>query len=383
MKKIIIFVLCIFLSLPVFADNILQQKYEANNVQKLKGIPYHVIYLINDDYDGYKNGGGSLYGVISYQIEQCKKEHRAKDLEYLEQASSMYEYAYNSQSKENMQYVYIEDEDYQNISEGAKNAISSYNMLYLLSQIDESNIDFDKYYDKLNNDKQEYSANKNNMKRNKELCTQYYQTHEETDKYIEFLQSINNAKYSKNNGIYEYGSVGKYADVIQNFKDLSKNCENFSNEIYKYSYAYEKNKYQNWLIKNNKKPIGGTLQQFVYDGRYQPKTGYIYTHDPKDLFLIVKQTVPGGVIVSGRHDIGGGFHTINDIFLQTTKSFADGAYITEPIFAEYKGFYDYTTVMGARRRIYKFYRYGQNEIKANFQIPSEKFYFYGWDGKWY
>lgn len=42
----------------------------------------------------------------------------------------------------------------------------------------------------------------------------------------------------------------------------------------------------------------------------------------------------------------------------------------------FKGYYDYTTVFGVKKRIYKFYRWGQSEIDANFKIPGQPLYFY-------
>ena len=34
------------------------------------------------------------------------------------------------------------------------------------------------------------------------------------------------------------------------------------------------------------------------------------------------------------------------------------------------------TVFGVKKRIYKFYRWGQSEIDANFKIPGQPLYFY-------
>lgn len=86
--------------------------------------------------------------------------------------------------------------------------------------------------------------------------------------------------------------------------------------------------------------------------------------------------MPGGVILTGEYLGPYGPPGYGSIFLQTSKQFADGQIIRDGIVAEYKGFYDYYTVLGAKKRIYKFYRLGETEIKKNFEIPGQPFYFY-------
>ena len=150
-------------------------------------------------------------------------------------------------------------------------------------------------------------------------------------------------------------------------------------QIYQYSYNYEKNKYNNWFNKNHKKRFANiTLDSFIYHPKYvTPQTGYLYTFVPgRDFYLKVMQTVPGGVILSGNYI--GAYAPLpeNIIYLQTSKQFADNSYIREPIVTEYKGLYEYYTVLGVKKRIYKFYRLGESEIKKNFEIPGQPFYFY-------
>lgn len=155
-----------------------------------------------------------------------------------------------------------------------------------------------------------------------------------------------------------------------------KKYDEMAKIVSEYSYNYEADIYKASQVKNGKKQVKGTLEQFVYGSHYQPQQGALYTHHPtNNLFLKVLQTVPGGVILTGTY-IGHNVYGQNLIFLQTSKSFSDGQYIREPLTAEFKGYYDYTTVLGARKRIYKFYRLGQNEINANFKIPNQTFYFY-------
>ena len=178
----------------------------------------------------------------------------------------------------------------------------------------------------------------------------------------EFISSVN-----KDGSLQIFSMQEKLSNLMQEYDSKAE-------EVSEYSYNYEKKKYNDWAVKNNKKQIKGALEQFVYASHYQPQSG-LYTHNPrKNFYLKVFQTVPGGVILTGSYSIG--TSSVNNIFLQTSKQFADGQIIAEPIIAEFKGYYDYTTVLGAKKRIYKFYRYGQNEIKSTFNIPGQPFYFY-------
>lgn len=173
-------------------------------------------------------------------------------------------------------------------------------------------------------------------------------------------------------------SDNNYAKIYKNNEQLSNEWYNIAVEVSKYSYNYEKQKYVTWAQKNHKKMIANiALSSYVYQPySTAPQTGYLYVYNPKtDFTLQVLQTVSGGVILTGSYYMA---HTpeIDHIFLQTSKKYADGKYILEPVIAEYKGYYDYYTVLGIKKRIYKFYRLGEAEIKKNFEIPGQPFYFY-------
>ena len=164
---------------------------------------------------------------------------------------------------------------------------------------------------------------------------------------------------------------------IDKLKDIISKYDKMADEVCTYSYNYEQQKYQELLVKSGKKIKKGALEQFVYTSQYQPQIGGLYTHNPSmNLYLKVLQTVPGGVILTGSSRVGNGMYDNNCIFLQTSKTFSDGQLIREPITAEYKGYYDYTTVLGVKKRIYKFYRLGQKEIEINSNVSGQTFYFY-------
>ena len=198
---------------------------------------------------------------------------------------------------------------------------------------------------------------------NNELVTQIY-----SKRYtkLEFDKIINSS------------SLMNYFKLYKNNEALQIDWYNKAKEVSTYSYDYEKQTYEAWAQKNNKKVIANiSLAAYVYQPYAPaPEIGYLYVYNPKmDFTLQAFQTVPGGVILTGSYYM---VHTpeIDNIFLQTSKQYADGKYILEPIIAEYKGFYEYYTVLGTKKRIYKFYRLGESELKKNFEIPGQPFYFY-------
>lgn len=246
---------------------------------------------------------------------------------------------------------------------------------------------------------QQYLSNPNNMKKNLDIIKELVI---EKNIYSSMLKVVNidyidraYDTYKKSLGLQSkeqniYPKELSFDDFIDKFSndekalniiDLGNNlehsievCDDNATIISEESYEYEKKKYNDWAKRNNKKVIKGSLEQFVYSAYNTPQNG-LYTHNPrKNFYLKVLQTVPGGVILTGSYSIG--TYNVNPIFLQTSKKFADGQIILEPIIAEFKGYFDYTTVLGVKKRILKFYRYGESEIKNTFNIPGQPFYFY-------
>lgn len=131
-----------------------------------------------------------------------------------------------------------------------------------------------------------------------------------------------------------------------------------------------------------KEQICGNLASIVYYPQSDPpKMGCLYaynTYGQTPFWLQVKQVVNGGILVSA--DDAGiyhyGFYNPKDIYIQTSKQFVDGQILKDKEIVKYTGYYDYITVLGARKRVYKFYRYGKYEIEKNVDKTSlEKFGF--------
>lgn len=131
-----------------------------------------------------------------------------------------------------------------------------------------------------------------------------------------------------------------------------------------------------------KEQICGNLASIVYYPQSNPpKIGCLYaynTYGQTPFWLQVKQVVNGGILVSA--DDAGiyhyGFYNPKDIYIQTSKQFVDGQILQDKEIVKYTGYYDYITVLGARKRVYKFYRYGKYEIDKNVdRLSLEKYGF--------
>lgn len=125
-----------------------------------------------------------------------------------------------------------------------------------------------------------------------------------------------------------------------------------------------------------KESICGSLSTYVYmQNANPPKVGCLYAYNPYDrmspLTLRVQQVINGGILVSADTNYYGNyFSNPKTIFIQTSKQFVDDQLMRDKEIVKYMGVYDYITVLGARKRVYKFYRYGKYEIEKNVEKSS-------------
>ena len=125
-----------------------------------------------------------------------------------------------------------------------------------------------------------------------------------------------------------------------------------------------------------KERICGSLSTYVYmQNANPPKVGCLYAYNPYDRMnpftLRVKQVINGGILVSADTVYYGSyFSNPKTIFIQTSKQFVDDQLMRDKEIVKYMGVYDYITVLGARKRVYKFYRYGKYEIEKNVEKSS-------------
>ena len=349
----------------IVSDNFLQQDFEKKFIEQFKEKVSIIFlldgnYLFTDDYNGYLNGGNSLYGDIVNKISKLNNSNlpnKAVNLQYLKLVKNNIENTAKNQTS--IETIVIPDNDFKLLDEDTK-FYTNFNNVY--AQNDKTiylNVVTQGFNAQIDKWQEVFNKNKNNPKALKNL----YDEVEHEEEYIkQYLNSGHAVRPEIDNKLKEYKEA----------------LNSISYTIYKQGESYEKQKFLSWAQKNNKKLVDGRLSNYVYYAQAPtPKLGYLYEHIPAgDFYLKVFQSVPGGVILTGQYLGPYGPSGYGYIFLQTSKKFADGQIIRDGIVAEYKGYYDYYTVLGVKKRIYKFYRLGESEIKKNFEIPGQPFYFY-------
>lgn len=334
----------------------LQEAFESKELRTFKTNPK---FLLFDDVLNYmdNNNTDSIYGRLLAADKSSSYQINGMDKMTLETLISLYKNAYNDFNLAEMYKV--EDEQYSELPLQTKKLIAFYNSLINSKQV----ISLAPVKNSVMQEYERFLADKNNMKQNKEIYDNISYSSSRLKDFVEYLKKRPNNQ-----------------EELEEAQNTYNDVSSITNEIYQYSYNYEKTKFQNWAKRNNKKIVCGALSNYVYMPNVPtPKIGCLYEYLPqRDFTLHVMQTVPGGVIMSGsaRMAVNFGGSTLNNIYIQTSKSFADNQAVLEPLMVEFKGYYDYTTVLGVKKRIYKFYRLGQSEIDANFKIPNQPLYFY-------
>lgn len=133
MKKLIITLLLLSLSLPAFAGNLLQQEYETAKMQKIATDPSMLNFnkqsLLQDDYLTYLHNGNSILGDLKKLQTTLPKN--SLDYRYINLAVQKYETVvktYNQQMFP-MGKIIIDDSDYKLLRPETKQAIGAYNFL--------------------------------------------------------------------------------------------------------------------------------------------------------------------------------------------------------------------------------------------------------------
>lgn len=133
MKKIILTILLLFLALPCFAGNLLQQEYETAKMSEMAQEPafYNLSKrgLIENDYSAYLNGGGSLYGVLKYKQGRLPKN--SLDLKYVNLILAKYDIIVKNRNSQLIQpdKIIVDDKDYKMLSDDVKSDIAVFNII--------------------------------------------------------------------------------------------------------------------------------------------------------------------------------------------------------------------------------------------------------------
>lgn len=142
MKKLLIIFL-MFLSLPCFAGNLLQQEDEVRFVREMtkeqqETFPnYPKQYLIKQDYEAYFNGGDSFYGEIANTIKDISKTNipnKELNLDYLKLVRNKMQIISTMPQNSNINPVQskiiIEDNDYKKLDKKVREIIIFANILF-------------------------------------------------------------------------------------------------------------------------------------------------------------------------------------------------------------------------------------------------------------
>lgn len=133
MKRIIITILLLFLALPGFAGNVLQQEYETAKMQTAYKNPVLLNMtkydLFENDYLGYLNGAKSIFGELKNL--QATLPKNSLDYRYINLAVQQYEMAAKTYNQHlfSMKKIIIDDDDYKNLKNDTKVNIGAYNFI--------------------------------------------------------------------------------------------------------------------------------------------------------------------------------------------------------------------------------------------------------------
>lgn len=146
MKRIISTILIIFLALPCFAGNVLQQQDELKLIQTHFSKTYvpvksDSVYLIKEDYQVYLEKGDSLYGRFTETFNDIKKSNipnKQLNLKYLglllnklNTVIGVQDSSFNNQMFTNagLSKIIIDDSDYVKLTPKVKEYINSSNIM--------------------------------------------------------------------------------------------------------------------------------------------------------------------------------------------------------------------------------------------------------------
>lgn len=130
-----------FLALPCFAGNLLQQEDEVRFAREIakaqETFPnYSKEFLIREDYNGYMNGKDSLYGLVVNTMEDISKTNilnKELNLHYLKLAKDKLQIIATTPQSSNINpaksKIVIDDTDYKKLDKQVKTVILSVNLV--------------------------------------------------------------------------------------------------------------------------------------------------------------------------------------------------------------------------------------------------------------
>lgn len=174
--------------------------------------------------------------------------------------------------------------------------------------------------------------------------------------------------YIKNSNISNKDYYINYIDYLNKYINIYSDR---AKEVYNYSSTYEKNKKAQLTKFPAKYVLDGDLTGFMA-GFKTPKQNGAYKLNEKGIgFVQVKQSIPNGIIVGAYSS----HYTDRPLCIITNKSFADDEIIKEQMYFLYDGYYSYTTVLGAPKKIWKFKEISKATYDNIADKQSGKYYF--------
>ena len=335
-------------------------------------------FAIQEDFSIYQQKGNSIIGEIYKTLENIENkeyfENKQFNIAILNKIINQYkkkidaikmkdyniDLSYNTPTK-----IMLSNQDFDKLEEDVKNRLLLINYVFFdMASVQQT---YYKFLDSsingiLNKYNQQFNENKNNLAKLNDL---YNLLSSERDKLTSYA-----------NGIKRLHNQDDYCTSLMNkINNTSEKISNLQNSVGSYGISVEKTSYNNWLKKNNVKPISKTtLSNYVYGTYYEvPNKNFLYKHIP--IYPVqVLQSVNGGVLLTGNYSIIQA-DNIQVVFLETNKKYANGYILRNPLILEYKGIYNYYNTFGAKNSIYWFRELSQAEINKKYaSLPNYYFF---------
>lgn len=153
--------------------------------------------------------------------------------------------------------------------------------------------------------------------------------------------------YIKNSNIPNKDYYIDYIDYLNKYTNIYTAR---AKEIYNYSVAYEQ-KQKSTLAKTTiPYVLDGDLMGFLGGFKTPKQNGAYKLNESGYGFVKVRQSVTNGIIIGAYSS----HYTDRPLFIVTNKKFADDEFIRNQMYVVFDGYYSYTTVMGAPKKIWKF-----------------------------
>lgn len=136
MKNLLILFLSLFMFVvPAFAGNLLQQEYEANKMQEMS--KEQTLYnmskesLLKNDYQGYLNGGRSMYGYMLTAKAEAEKTKNVIDLKYANLMINQYNTRIKTINSNlfQLQKIHVDDNEYKQLTDLTKICLYFFNIM--------------------------------------------------------------------------------------------------------------------------------------------------------------------------------------------------------------------------------------------------------------